>query len=64
LPEREQSILRRRFGLDGRDPETLSEIAVGMGITAERVRQLQNAAMDRLKRPVKLERLKAFVEQV
>lgn len=63
LPDRERVILRRRFGLDGKEPETLAEIADGMGITAERVRQLQAAAMDRLKRPAKLERLKAFVEQ-
>jgi DNA-directed RNA polymerase sigma subunit (sigma70/sigma32) len=62
LPDREQRILRRRFGLDGRDPQTLSEIADDLGITAERVRQLQNAAIGRIKRPGKLRQLQAFVE--
>ena len=62
LPEREQGILRRRFGLDGDEPETLGEIAQDLGITAERVRQLQNAALGRIKRPGKLRRLQAFVE--
>ncbi|MFM1872692.1 MAG: hypothetical protein RL398_2114 [Planctomycetota bacterium] len=62
LPEREQRILRRRFGLDGRDPQTLGEIAVDLGITAERVRQLQNAAISRIKKPAKLRQLQAFVE--
>jgi RNA polymerase nonessential primary-like sigma factor len=62
LPPREQVILRRRFGLDGSDPQTLGEIATEMGITAERVRQLQNAALGRIKRPAKLRQLQAFVE--
>lgn len=62
LPPREQGILRRRFGLDGGEPQTLGEIAVDLGITAERVRQLQNAAIGRIKKPGKLRRLQAFVE--
>ncbi|MEO6596508.1 MAG: sigma factor-like helix-turn-helix DNA-binding protein, partial [Planctomycetota bacterium] len=62
LPVREQGILRRRFGLDGKQPQTLGEIATDLGITAERVRQLQNAAIGRIKRPGKLRQLQAFVE--
>lgn len=62
LPAREQWILRRRFGLDGDEPWTLGEIAKDLGITAERVRQLQNAAIARIKRPGKLRQLQAFVE--
>ena len=64
LPERERSILNRRFGLDGQEPVTLGEIATDMGITAERVRQLQNAAISRLQKPGKIQQLKAFVEMV
>ena len=63
LPDRERLILRRRFGLDGGEPETLGDIAADLGITAERVRQLQNAALQRMQKPVKLRRLKAFAEQ-
>ncbi len=62
LPERERRILRLRYGLDGGEPQTLGEIAVGLGITAERVRQLQNAAIGRIKRPAKMRQLQAFVE--
>jgi DNA-directed RNA polymerase sigma subunit (sigma70/sigma32) len=62
LPLREQRILQRRFGLDGVEPQTLGEIAGELGITAERVRQLQNAAIGRIKRPGKLRQLQAFVE--
>lgn len=62
LPEREQGILSRRFGLGGEEPETLGEIAEDLGITAERVRQLQNAALGRIKRPSKMNRLQAFVD--
>ncbi|MBX3462050.1 MAG: hypothetical protein KF830_02685 [Planctomycetes bacterium] len=62
LPPREQRILRRRFGLDGHEPQTLGEIAVELGITAERVRQLQNAAIGRIKKPAKLRQLQAFVD--
>lgn len=62
LPPREQRILRRRFGLDGEEPQTLGEIATELGITAERVRQLQNAAIGRIKKPSKLHALQAFVE--
>jgi RNA polymerase sigma factor (sigma-70 family) len=64
LPPRERMILERRFGLGGREPETLGQIAVGLGITAERVRQLQNAAIGRLKKPGNMQRLQAFAEQV
>lgn len=61
LPERERTILLRRFGLDGRASETLGEIAADLQITAERVRQLQNAALERLKKPGLLKRLADFI---
>lgn len=62
LPEREQRILRARFGLDGGEPRTLAEIAAEIGVTAERVRQLQEAALGRLQRPAQRQRLQAYVE--
>ncbi|HET7044048.1 MAG TPA: sigma-70 family RNA polymerase sigma factor [Gaiellaceae bacterium] len=49
LPEREQQILRLRYGLDGGDdPKSLEEIGRIMGLTRERVRQLESAALKRL----------------
>lgn len=60
LPSREHMILTRRFGLHGRPAETLGQIAEDLGITAERVRQLQKAALDRLQKPTKITRLRAY----
>jgi RNA polymerase primary sigma factor len=60
LPDREKRILTRRFGLDGKEPETLGEIARELGVTAERVRQLQNVAIERLQRPGKRDLLKSY----
>ena len=48
LPDREVQILVRRFGLDGEEEQTLEEIGQHFGITRERIRQLQNAALAKL----------------
>jgi RNA polymerase primary sigma factor len=50
LPEREQIILQRRFGMDGEDPQTLEEIGERLGVTRERIRQIQDAALKKLRR--------------
>jgi RNA polymerase primary sigma factor len=49
LPDREQVILKRRFGLQGVEPESLEEVGGRLGITRERVRQLQNQALATLR---------------
>jgi RNA polymerase sigma factor (sigma-70 family) len=49
LPAREALVLRQRFGFDGSNPMTLNQIGKRMGITRERVRQVQERAMLRLK---------------
>jgi RNA polymerase primary sigma factor len=41
LRDREREVMRRRFGLDGRPPQTLEEVGRELGITRERVRQIQ-----------------------
>lgn len=48
LPERERYILERRYGLDGRPAGSLEEVGAELGITRERVRQLQAAATEKL----------------
>ena len=49
LPDREQLILKHRFGLQGVDPESLEEVGTRLNITRERVRQLQNQALATLR---------------
>jgi len=50
LNARESRILRYRFGLDGEKERTLEEVGQEFGVTRERIRQLQNIALNRLKR--------------
>jgi DNA-directed RNA polymerase sigma subunit (sigma70/sigma32) len=57
LPEREALIVRMRHGLyDGR-PHTLDEIGRHVGLTRERVRQLEKAAIARLRHPASTDKL-------
>jgi len=49
LPAREQKILALRFGLKGNMPHTLEDIGHEFGVSRERVRQLQNSALERLR---------------
>ncbi|MBQ6472046.1 MAG: RNA polymerase sigma factor RpoD/SigA, partial [Victivallales bacterium] len=49
LEERERTILELRFGLQGGHPKTLEEVSQTIGRTRERVRQIQNQALDKLK---------------
>jgi RNA polymerase primary sigma factor len=50
LNARESEILRHRFGLDGEEEKTLEEVGVKFGVTRERIRQLQNMALKRLRK--------------
>ncbi len=52
LPEREQEVLRLRFGLDGREQLTLKQAGERLGITRERVRQIEKEAIKELRRMV------------
>ena len=50
LTEREQEVLEGRFGLHDREPETLEVLSDRLGLTRERVRQIQNEALTKLRR--------------
>jgi len=50
LDEREQLILRHRFALDGGKEQTLEEIGAALGVTRERIRQVQNIALRKLRK--------------
>ncbi|MFP5394288.1 MAG: sigma factor-like helix-turn-helix DNA-binding protein, partial [Gammaproteobacteria bacterium] len=50
LPDKQRAVVMRRFGLDNDDPATLETLAEEMGVTRERVRQIQQEALVKLKR--------------
>ena len=52
LDERERAILRHRFGLDGGREKTLEEVGEEFGVTRERIRQIQNLALAKLRRMI------------
>ncbi|MBV8223698.1 MAG: RNA polymerase sigma factor RpoD/SigA [Verrucomicrobia bacterium] len=49
LDERERKIIVKRFGLDGGKPKTLAEVGKQFGVTRERIRQLQNLALAKMR---------------
>jgi len=49
LEERESQVITMRFGIGGQEPKTLEEVSVMVGRTRERVRQIQNQALAKLK---------------
>ena len=49
LDDRERKIIFRRFGLDGGKPKTLEEVGKKFGVTRERIRQLQNLALAKMR---------------
>ena len=60
LDEREATILRYRFGLDGGNEKTLEEVGAKFNVTRERIRQIQNLALRKLRKMIeKLEKSKA-----
>jgi len=63
LDEREATILRYRFGLEGGSEKTLEEVGVKFGVTRERVRQIQNLALRKLRKMIeRLEKTKSKEE--
>ena len=59
LDDREATILRYRFGLDGGTEKTLEEVGAKFGVTRERVRQIQNLALRKLRKMIeRLEKTK------
>ena len=63
LTEREEKVLRLRFGLlDGRT-RTLEEVGKEFNVTRERIRQIEAKALRKLKHPTRSKRLKDFVDK-
>lgn len=50
LPDKQRTVIERRYGLNAREPATLEGVAAELGLTRERVRQIQQEALQRLRR--------------
>ena len=61
LTEREEQVLRLRFGLDDGSCKTLEEVGQMFGVTRERIRQIEAKALRKLRHPSRSRKLKDFL---
>lgn len=62
LTDREEKVLRLRFGLDDGKPRTLEEVGKRFNVTRERIRQIEAKALRKLRHPSRSKRLKDYLE--
>jgi len=62
LSEREQEVVRLRFGLDDGRPRTLEEVGREFGVTRERIRQIEAKTLAKLRHPHRSDRLRDYLE--
>ena len=62
LGEREREILQMRFGLGLDSQRTLEEVGAELGVTRERIRQIEARTLARLRSPLMAERLREFLQ--
>jgi RNA polymerase primary sigma factor len=63
LSPRERQVLRLRYGLAGNREHTLGEIADQLGVTSERVRQIESAALSKLRQPKLRNKLREYLDE-
>ena len=63
LTEREQKVLRLRFGLDDERPRTLEEVGRQFNVTRERIRQIEAKALRKLRHPSRSKVLKDYLDE-
>jgi RNA polymerase primary sigma factor len=62
LSEREQKVVRLRFGLDDGHMRTLEEVGKEFGVTRERIRQIEAKTLAKLRHPIRSQRLRDYLE--
>ena len=62
LNEREQQVVRLRFGLEDGQARTLEEVGQNFNVTRERIRQIEAKALRKLRHPSRSKKLKAFAD--
>ena len=61
LDEKEREVIRMRFGLDGEEPKTLQEIGEAMGLSRERIRQIESRAKEKMRRSREAQGLRGYL---
>lgn len=62
LSSREQEIIKRRFGIEDSEPKTLEQIGNAMGFSKERIRQIENLAIQKLRNVNNIDSLKSYLD--
>jgi RNA polymerase primary sigma factor len=63
LSEREQKVVRLRFGLDDGQMRTLEEVGKEFGVTRERIRQIESKTLAKLRHPMRSSRLRDYLDE-
>jgi len=63
LTEREQKVVRLRFGLDDGHMRTLEEVGKEFGVTRERIRQIESKTLAKLRHPMRSSRLRDYLDE-
>jgi RNA polymerase primary sigma factor len=61
LASRERTVIERRFGLLGRTPQTLEQVGTELGLTRERIRQIESRALAKLRHLARVQALDAYL---
>ena len=62
LTEREQKVVRLRFGLEDGQARTLEEVGKEFGVTRERIRQIESKTLAKLRHPIRSQKLRDYLD--